>query len=363
MTGRALGRVYMEIRAAKESELEELFELQRAVFRPNEDALPRYRAYVEEETTYRLDQSRVVVVEGRIVGHLRVWERTIRVRGEKLRAAGIGSLLTLPEYRGRGIARALLEDTENYLLESDYDLGLLFTIIGTPYYEALGWTVIPLPMFEVELSDEAEAPREANRVRHLVPDRDLQAVASIYDQCARDMTGAEVRLPDFWMSGFARYWNAFPRWGVELRGEMGAYLNVEQELDRMWIKEACAAPGCETGYENLAAHLLRTARDAELSCVAGSLPRQHGLVPCLSRMTGRDATWSHHDKMMVKRPNWSSMAEKFGWQVEEGVREEEGPFWRALFGLSPVHPGSPLAAMMRGLPRCEGPFYWWSGIF
>ena len=353
----------MEIRAAKATELEELFELQRLVFRPNEDALPRYRAYVEEEPAYRIDQSRVVVEQGRIVSHLRVWGRTIRVRGAELRAAGIGSLLTLPEYRGRGYARALMEDLERYVLEAGYDLGLLFTIIGTSYYEAQGWTTIPLPVFQIELSTELEPDGPLERVRELDVRHDLQTVVSIYDQCNARMTGSEIRSPEYWTSGFARYWKAFPQWGVELRGEVCAYVNVELESDRIWVKEVCAAPGCETAYEELAAYLLRMAKDAGVTCVAGSLPRQHDLVPCLSQMADSAPAWSHHDKMMVKRPNWTSIAEKFGWQVEEGAREEEGPFWRALFGLSPAHPGSRLAEMMRPLPPCEGPFYWWSGIF
>ncbi len=146
-------------------------------------------------------------------------------------------------------------------------------------------------------------------------------------------------------------------------GEMCAYGNAELETGRIWVKEACAVPGCEAAYEELAAHILGAARDEGVTCVAGSLPRQHGLVPCLSRMAGSVSAWSHHDKMMVKRPNWTSIAEQFGWEVEEAAREEEGPFWRALFGLAPADPGSRLAEMMRPLPPCGGPFYWWSGIF
>ena len=90
----------MEIRAAKETELEELVELQRLVFRPEEQAQPRYWSYVREEPTYRLEQSRVVVDGGQIVAHLRVWDRQILVRGAHLRAGGIGSVLTRPQCRG-----------------------------------------------------------------------------------------------------------------------------------------------------------------------------------------------------------------------------------------------------------------------
>ena len=98
----------MIIRAANETELEELAELQRLIFRPDEpDAAQRFMTYTKADPTYRLDRSRLVLDDGRIVAHLRIWDRTLRVRGVDLLATGIGSLCTHPNLRGRGYARAL----------------------------------------------------------------------------------------------------------------------------------------------------------------------------------------------------------------------------------------------------------------
>jgi len=55
-----------------------------------------------------------------------------------LLAAGIGSLCTHPDYRGRGYAKALMRDSEEYFFTAGYDMGLLFSIIGTPFYQAQG---------------------------------------------------------------------------------------------------------------------------------------------------------------------------------------------------------------------------------
>ena len=96
----------MMIRAAREAEIAEIAELQRLVFRPDEpDAAQRYLTYVKGDPTYTLDHSRVIFDDGRIVAHLRIWDRVLRVRGAELFAAGIGSLCTHPDYRGRGYAR------------------------------------------------------------------------------------------------------------------------------------------------------------------------------------------------------------------------------------------------------------------
>ena len=48
----------------------------------------------------------MIFADGRIVAHLRIWDRALRVRGAELLAAGIGSLCTHPDYRGRGYAKA-----------------------------------------------------------------------------------------------------------------------------------------------------------------------------------------------------------------------------------------------------------------
>ena len=162
-------------RAASEDELEACVALQHLVFRPDEpEALLRYRSYVRDDPAFRIGQTRVAEMGGRIVGHLRVWDRKLAVRGTVLTAGGIGSLLTHPEYRGRGIASGLLENTEQYFEEAGYDIGLLFSIISTPYYACRGWSPIPISTFEISLADAAESgtfsPRE------LEPDKDMQAV-------------------------------------------------------------------------------------------------------------------------------------------------------------------------------------------
>ena len=169
----------IEYRAARDEELEACVDLQHRVFRPDQpDAPARYRAYVREDPGYRLGQTRVAVVGGKIVGHLRVWDRVLSVRGLPLRAGGVGSLLSLPEYRGRGIATGLLEDAERYFVDEAYDLGLLFTIIGTDYYDARGWTPLPLPTFTLVPIAGCEAP---GSVEPLMVARDLEAVRALYE--------------------------------------------------------------------------------------------------------------------------------------------------------------------------------------
>ncbi len=100
--------VKVEIRAVGESELEEMIQLQCMIFRP--DGYDRFRGYIHGDSSYRLDQTRVVVVEGKVVTTLRNWERRLRIGSSIVRMAGVGGVGTHPEHRGRGYASALMRD-------------------------------------------------------------------------------------------------------------------------------------------------------------------------------------------------------------------------------------------------------------
>ncbi len=355
----------MEIRAVREDEIEETLELQRLVFRPDEGAgaLDRYRTYVRDDPSYRLDQSRVLLEDGRIVAHLRVWDRAIRVRGAVIRAGGIGSVLTHPEYRGRGFARALMRKTEAYMLNAGYDVGLLFTIIGTPFYETLGWAPIPLPTFAIDLAS-GTVDHEVSRVRTLDVARDLDAVMAIYEQCSRSLTGPEVRPREYWTAGPSRIRGVFPQWGVGQDADLCGYATFDATGDRIWVKEGCVQPSHEAVFADLARWVCRCARQNGLTRVEGSLPAEHGLVRALEEVCGSTAAWDGHDEMMLKGINWRRIKEKLdGNPPPGGAPAAEGAFWRALFGQDVDGMDESLTEWMDSLPECEGPFYWWSDIF
>ncbi len=339
--------------------------LQRMVFRPDEGAvaLERYRAYVRDDPSFRLDQSRVLLEDGRIVAHLRVWDREIRVREAVLRAGGIGSVLTHPDYRGRGFARALMRNAESYMLNAGYDVGLLFTIIGTPFYEALGWTPIPLPTFAVNLGS-GPVERPSRRVRALDVTRDLDCVMEIYKQGSRCLTGPEVRQGEYWCAGPSLIRGVFPQWGVELDANLCGYATFEASEDRVWVKEGCVTPSLDDVFEDLARLICLHALRNGLNRVEGSLPVGHGLARALEKVCGSTASWDSHDEMMLKGINWRTIVEKLNGNPRTvGAPADEGAFWRALYGQDVEGRSETMAEWMESLPKCEGPFYWWSDIF
>ena len=170
----------MEIRGARESELKQVVELSCLAFNP--DGHERYWQYVRGDSSYRLPQTRVVVVNDRVVSTLRVWERRMRVSASLVTMGGIGGVCTHPNYRGVGYASALMRDTIDYLRTTGCDLGVLFTIIPEAFYQRLGWISLPLHGFNLNYNAPTLVADSSEwQVADFNPETDLDAVAALYD--------------------------------------------------------------------------------------------------------------------------------------------------------------------------------------
>jgi GNAT superfamily N-acetyltransferase len=87
-------------------------------------------------------------VDGKIVSIVGILERTALAGQQTIRLGGIGGVATLPEYRARGLAGALLRASVDFMRDSMHvDFGLLFCGDGmVPYYSKFGWQVISDPV-------------------------------------------------------------------------------------------------------------------------------------------------------------------------------------------------------------------------
>src|SRR5437763_536387 len=72
------------------------------------------RAHIFDDPSDRLDQSRLAEVDGHVASYVRVNARTLTYGPATLPMAGIASVSTLPAYRGRGLATAVLADCLAY---------------------------------------------------------------------------------------------------------------------------------------------------------------------------------------------------------------------------------------------------------
>jgi aminoglycoside 2'-N-acetyltransferase I len=87
-------------------------------------------------------------VNGQLVSHVEIVERTGTVDGRPVKLGGIGGVVTLPEWRRRGLATAVLERAAAFMRdELKVAFGLLICSQDMmPFYRKLSWQVVEGPL-------------------------------------------------------------------------------------------------------------------------------------------------------------------------------------------------------------------------
>jgi len=88
-------------------------------------------------------QSLVVVVDGEIASHIRIFDTRRNVGDCRIRSAEIGDVCTHPRHRRRGYMTALLNSAAQHLYLQGYDISAVYS--GVPIYQKAGWVTFPEP--------------------------------------------------------------------------------------------------------------------------------------------------------------------------------------------------------------------------
>lgn len=109
------------------------------------------RMFGEEELKYTwadIDWHVLLWYEGRLASHAAITERVAEAGGETVKLAGIGGLMTPGEWRGRGMASAVMLAAAAFLRdELHVDFGLLLCSKKlAPFYRGLGWETVRGPV-------------------------------------------------------------------------------------------------------------------------------------------------------------------------------------------------------------------------
>jgi len=130
--------------------------------------------------------------EGELLASAKRYRYDVRVDGRDGWMSGIGAVITPPSLRGRGYASALVER----LLEQERADGAmfasLFSEIGAPFYERLGFSHVPLDEVTVRVKRKDGAPAMLVRAGE---ERDLPALAAMHDVRAASARLALRRSP------------------------------------------------------------------------------------------------------------------------------------------------------------------------
>ena len=330
----------MEIRAVRKSELEQVVELCCVAFNP--DGHERYWQYIHGDSSYRLPQTRVVVVNDTVVSTLRVWERRLRVGASLVTMGGIGGVCTHPKYRGVGYASALMQDTVDYLRTTGCDIGALFSIIPEEFYRRLRWTAFPLYGFQLTLDSvtSAEAPL-GWQVTDFNPETDLDAVAALHDRANAQQSGTVARTRAYWDMAPSRIRGVLPTVVARRDGHIDGYLNYEIDDSGLQtpptktaeVREVGCIPNNPEVLKALVSHFLRVCEAQGVEKIEGTFSVQHPfaehlMARCNGELTPmKDAACCMDAGMMFYAVNLPVLLRRLvvGWESRIADAEETFP--------------------------------------
>lgn len=125
----------------------------------------------------RLDRVALVADDGTLLSTAKHYRFDVRLRGVDGWMWGLGAVFTPPDLRGRGYAAQLIERLVEQARREGALIAALFSEIGAPYYERLGFRVVPFDEVTVEVSRKGGAPAMLVRSGEA---RDLEALAAMH---------------------------------------------------------------------------------------------------------------------------------------------------------------------------------------
>jgi len=141
--------------------------------------------------------SRIVLIGDRIVSHIRVYRRDLRLRGSVVRSGHLAEVSTHPDFRRQGHGRALLKDCVHYIGSLGSPLSCVWSGV-TQFYPCEGWVRFPLISTALHLSLWRCSPSPDVCVRRYQRGTDDRAVAEIYEEYNRGRNLSAVRDAEYW---------------------------------------------------------------------------------------------------------------------------------------------------------------------
>lgn len=230
---------------------------------------------------FRREHTRLALYNGELAGALRLHTDTIRLGEARLKMGGFAWVSTNARHRHKGVARALISDTLEYMRGHGYHVAMLFGIPN--FYHRFGF-VTTLADYAVVV-DTLEACREkpANGRTRTVKPGDIKTVQKIHSDGEKDVACSLVRTA----AHMTNRWD----WWKDAQVVMNAKGRVEGYYLARIRKRAYEV--IEVGAENagaaneIVAHCGREAMREGLGQIRFLVPAAH---PFAHRLLLRDST-------------------------------------------------------------------------
>lgn len=253
---------------------------------------------------FKREHTRVAYDDGELVGGLRILTLALRIGRARLKCGGIGWVSTDPAHRNRGVCRALMADTHDYMARHGYHLSLLF---GVPdLYQKFGY-VTAVPTHSVVVDANIQPPsRERMRTRRVTPE-DKSRLYAIFSSNMKDAPLVIERSPSYFDTLFdctARTIPFPPDWRaavvvLDRRERAAGYFMPQRGENELHVKELGVADRAQCGAVLDAA--LAHARRAGFSRVRFHVPPWHEFARYLREYESLHETqyYRHREGMLA----------------------------------------------------------------
>jgi len=238
----------------------------------------RFACAHKNNPTSKLEFSRVCVVDGQVVSHIRIYERYYRIGSTPVLGGGIGDVCTHPEHRRKGYGAGCLRDAIQYFKEHGYCMSMILSgVFG--FYLSEKWEKFPQHSYVVPVTLRVpRPPRGRYSVRWFERDTDdLEQVMEVYDAYSRNKSLSVVRTP--------LYWRRRLRWQI---GESPEGFLVAERAGRIvgYVRslgasapEMCMMPGEEASALALYDALVRWGRKRRWETISFTTAGDNPLTP------------------------------------------------------------------------------------
>lgn len=140
---------------------------------------------------YQREHTRVAYRQGQLAGALRITTDTIRIGEARLKMGGLGWIAVSAEFRGQGVASALIGDALAYMRRNNYHVSMLFGIVD--FYHRFGFTTM-LSDYQtaVDVLEAEHAEHAPYKVRQGKPG-DIAAIQKLHNAGENEVACSIVR--------------------------------------------------------------------------------------------------------------------------------------------------------------------------
>ncbi|MDR0270474.1 GNAT family N-acetyltransferase [Paenibacillus sp.] len=263
---------------ANRAELEAVYDILGDVFPDGRDF---FQKRLDHDSAYELSTTWIAMQQGDIASTIQVFPFASRIEDVALKIGGIGSVATVPAFRGQGHCIQILHRISAWMEQQEYDLSLLFAVIN-PFYEKVGWSTVPETMYEMSRADSMV---ETSSEYDFIPfdPSYTEVISGIYEQFNSSVTGTVNRARGHWNDRLN-----WPKWQASScllavrNGVVVAYGHISETAadGEAYLDELCYAKGEEQAVIPLFHALSKQRPEAERILV--NLPGDHVLIKNLS---------------------------------------------------------------------------------